>query len=89
MHRHGSIVREIWEDVYRGIEEGVGLHMQKLEVIYGGHICRRCLDRHYKVHLSHRDVKEIAGNCPCCGKESLNLVVGLKIGGRLKMLGKW
>ena len=30
--------------------------MQKLEV---SHICRRCLDRHYKVHLSHRDVREM------------------------------
>lgn len=46
------------------------MHMLKLEVIYGGHICRRCLDRHYKVHLSHRDVKEVAGTCPCCGKET-------------------
>ena len=65
------------------------MHMQKLEVIYGGHICRRCLDRHYKVHLSHRDVREKSGMCPCCGKETTNLVVGLKLGGRLKMLGKW
>ena len=32
------------------------MHMQKLD-----HICRRCLDRHYKVHLSHRDVKEKSG----------------------------
>lgn len=65
------------------------MHMQKLELVYGGHICRRCLDRHYKVHLSHRDVRETAGTCPCCGKESRNLVVGLTLSGRLKMLGKW
>ena len=28
------------------------MHMQKLEVIYGGHICRRCLDRHYNTNLN-------------------------------------
>ena len=62
--------------------------MQKLEVVYGGHLCRRCLDRHYKDHLAHRDVKETTGTCPCCGKEG-KLVCGLKLGGRIKMCGKW
>ena len=62
--------------------------MQKLEIRYGGHLCRRCLDRHYKVHLSHRDVREVEGTCPCCGKQG-RLVTGLKLGGRIKMLGKW
>ena len=62
--------------------------MQKIVVKYGGYLCRRCLDRHYKVHLSHRDVVETEGRCPCCGKEG-RLVSGLKVGGRIKMLGKW
>lgn len=62
--------------------------MQKIVVKYGGYLCRRCMDRHYKVHLSHRDVVEVEGICPCCKKEG-RLVLDLKLGGRIKMLGKW
>ncbi len=62
--------------------------MQKSIVQYGGYLCRRCFDSHYKVHLSHRDVIETEGRCPCCQKEA-KLVYGLKLGGRIKMIGKW
>ncbi|MBR2697050.1 MAG: hypothetical protein IKE76_00510 [Clostridia bacterium] len=62
--------------------------MQKNVVKYGGCLCRRCMDRHYNVHLSHRDVVEIEGVCPNCKKKG-RLVSGLKLGGRIKMLGKW
>ena len=64
------------------------MKMQGVIINYGGHLCRRCFDSRYKVHLAHRDVKEALGICPCCGKQAM-LVVDLKIGGRLKMLGKW
>ena len=62
--------------------------MQKMVVKYGGYLCRRCMDRHYHVHLSHRDVIETEGRCPCCKQEG-RLVTGLKHGGRIKMLWKW
>ena len=64
------------------------MFMQAISMKYGGNICRRCFDRHYGVHLSHRDVVEKHGTCPSCGKEG-RLVVGLKLGGRIKMMGKW
>ena len=62
--------------------------MQKVIVRYGGYLCRRCFDRHYNVHLSHRDVVEIDGRCPCCNKKG-RLVKDLNLGGRIKMLFKW
>lgn len=62
--------------------------LQKMIVEYGGHLCRRCFDKRYKVHLSHRDVIEIEGVCPNC-KRTGRLVSGLKLGGRIKMIGKW
>ena len=62
--------------------------MQQIIVKYGGYLCRRCLDRYYGVHLSHRDVIETEGRCACCKKPG-RLVSGLKLGGRIKMLGKW
>lgn len=64
------------------------MFLQKTHLEYGGHICRRCFDSRYGVHMSHRDVKEIEGTCPCCGKDG-KLVVSLKFGGRVKMMGKW
>ena len=64
------------------------MKMQKTVVEYGDFLCRRCFDRRYDVHLSHRDVKEMEGTCPCCKKQG-RLVCDLKLGGRIKMLGKW
>ena len=64
------------------------MKMQKTVVEYGNHLCRRCFDRRYKVHMSHRDVKETEGICACCKKQG-RLVIDLKLGGRFKMLGKW
>ena len=55
------------------------MKMQRTVVEYGDFLCRRCFDSRYNVHLSHRDVKEIEGTCPSCKK----------LGGRIKMLGKW
>ena len=62
--------------------------LQKTIIEYGGFLCRRCFDRRYDVHLSHRDVVETEGNCACC-KKAGRLVSGLKLGGRIKMIGKW
>jgi len=64
------------------------MKLQRTIVEFGDHLCRRCFDARYKVHLSHRDVKEVPGTCPCCGKDG-KLVVDLKLGVRLKMMGKW
>lgn len=64
------------------------MHMQKTFLKFGGSLCRRCFDRYYKVHLSHRDVRETEGVCSACGKEG-RIVTGLKLGGRIKMLWKW
>ncbi len=64
------------------------MKMQRTVVEYGDFLCRRCFDSRYNVHLSHRDVKEIEGTCPSC-KKQVRLVVDLKLGGRIKMLGKW
>ena len=64
------------------------MKMQSVMIKFGSPLCRRCFDSHFKVHLSHRDVVERIGSCPCCGKQA-KLVVDLKIGGRIKMLGKW
>jgi len=64
------------------------MKLQRTVVEYGDYLCRRCFDRRYDVHLSHRDVKEIPGHCPCCGRDG-KVVVDLKLGGRVKMLGKW
>lgn len=64
------------------------MKMQKTVVEYGDFLCRRCFDRRYNVHLSHRDVKETEGHCPCC-KRDCRLVVDLKLGGRIKLFGKW
>lgn len=64
------------------------MKMQGVIINYGGHLCRRCFDARYKVHLFHRDVWEVIGTCACCGKQAM-LVVNLKLSGRFKMLGKW
>ena len=64
------------------------MKLQRTIVEFGDHLCRRCFDARYNVHLAHRDVKEIPGHCPCCGKQA-KLVYDLKIPGRIKMMGKW
>lgn len=63
------------------------MKMQKTVIEYGGYLCRRCFDRRYDIHLSHRDVREIDGICPCCKKPG-RLVADLKLGGKIKMIGK-
>ena len=40
------------------------MFLQKTQLEFGGPICRRCFDGRYKVHMSHRDVKEAEGTCP-------------------------
>ena len=56
---------------------------------YGGPLCRRCMNRRYGVHLAHRDCIQSPSprECPCCRKVE-SAVVGLKLSGRIKMLGK-
>ena len=65
------------------------LSLRPVVLEYGGHICRRCLNRRYEVHLAHRDCRETASPlpCPCCGKAG-NVVVALRLGGRVKLLRK-
>ena len=64
------------------------LSLKPVIMEYGGNVCLRCLNRRYEVHLAHRDCREEANSeCPCCRKTG-SVVVGLKLSGRVKLLGK-
>ena len=56
---------------------------------YGGYLCRKCMDRRYGVHLACRDCIQTPDprECPCC-RNYTNLVMGLKLTGKIKMVGK-
>ncbi len=64
------------------------LTLKPVVLQYGDYICRRCLNRGYDVHLANRDCRYADPHeCPCCRKTS-NIVIGLKLSGHVKMLGK-
>lgn len=55
---------------------------------YGGYLCRRCLNRQYRVRLNPRDVRyRHMRVCPLCHSTD-HLVVGFRLTGKLKMLFK-
>lgn len=57
---------------------------------YGANICRKCINREYDVHLKSSDClyhNPFPSICSCCG-EPKNIVTGLRLTGRLKLLGK-
>ena len=64
------------------------LTLKHVIVEYGENICLRCLNRHLGVHLAHRDVVETnPRDCACC-KKTGSVVTGLKMTGRIKLIGK-
>lgn len=62
----------------------------KLKKLYGGNVCRQCINKTYKVHLLHTDCVYglmYPAKCSSCG-EMKNIVTGLRISGVLKSLTK-
>ena len=64
------------------------LSLKPIVLEYGDHLCRRCMNRRYDVHLAHRDCRETPSReCPCCRKVG-SVVTGLTLSGRIKRLKK-
>ena len=60
----------------------------KIKERYGALICRRCLNKKYKVHLIPDDcIYEYRYVCPRC-REMHNIVSDLRFSGKMKMLLK-
>lgn len=64
-------------------------NMESIHEDLGPNVCRHCIKKRYKVDLRPEDCiyAHFPGNCSCC-KEPHNLVTGLKLSGRLKLLGR-
>lgn len=55
----------------------------------GDYLCRRCLNRQYRVHMKPQDCRyKFIRICPIC-HSSDHLVVGFTLSGFLKMLPKF
>lgn len=57
---------------------------------FGRPVCRRCINRQYRVHLQPQDCQyswPYPSPCPNC-KETHHIVEGLSLRGRLKLLKK-
>ena len=57
---------------------------------FGGEICRRCINAAYRAHLTPQDCRygyPYPSRCFRCG-EVHNIVTGLRLSGRLKLLFK-
>lgn len=53
---------------------------------FGDNICRRCINRQYRVNLTHKDCRYgYQYICPRC-KSPRNIVVAFTLSGHLKML---
>ncbi len=64
--------------------------MKKIKKLYGGNICRQCINKTYKTHLVHTNCQYdqiYASLCPRCN-EMKNIVTGFKLSGFLKLLFK-
>lgn len=66
------------------------LNLSKIYALFGGGICRRCLNRVCHVNLERTDC--VYGNpypmcCPRCG-EMHNIVTDLRFTGRIKLMFK-
>jgi len=63
---------------------------QAIREKYGRNICRNCINRLCRAKLNSEDCTYDAPYpqlCPCCG-EMRHIVSGLRLSGRLKLLGK-
>ena len=62
------------------------LTTRRIKNKFGDNICRRCINRKYKVNLEPVDCRYgYHYMCPCC-KKVHNIVVGFSRSGRVKML---
>lgn len=56
---------------------------------YGYYLCRRCMNREYKVHMKPADCRyRYAKLCPLC-RSTDHVVVGFTLTGHYKMLLKY
>ena len=64
-------------------------NMVSIHESLGPNVCRRCIRRAYRVDLLPKDCvyAHFPGVCSCC-EEPHNLVTGLTLSGKLKLLGK-
>ena len=64
-------------------------NMESIHESLGPNVCRRCIRKRYNVDLQPEDCvyAHFPGECSCCGIPH-NLVVGLRLSGKLKLLGK-
>ena len=63
---------------------------RKIKKRFGGSICRQCINKTYRVHLLHTDLKYeliYPVQCPACG-EMKNIPAGFRFGGFMKLLYK-
>lgn len=63
--------------------------MEKIRNRFGNNICRKCINEVYQTDLSHRDCEYemYPSTCPRC-KKVKNIVCGLSLRGKLKLMGK-
>ena len=64
--------------------------IKKIRSLYGGNICRQCINKTYNIHLLHTDCKYgllYPSKCANCG-EMKNIVTGLHLRGYLKSMTK-
>ena len=62
----------------------------KLKKLYGGNVCRQCINKTYSIHLLHTDCVYgfmYPAKCACC-REMKNIVTGMKLSGVFKSLFK-
>ncbi|MBQ6595377.1 MAG: hypothetical protein IJH78_06975 [Clostridia bacterium] len=64
-------------------------NMQMIHEALGPNVCRRCIRKRCRVDLLPRDCvyAHFPADCSCCGKPH-NIVIALKLSGRIKLFGK-
>ena len=64
-------------------------NMESIHETLGPNVCRRCIRKCYRVNLLPEDCiyAHFPGECSCCG-EPHNLVIGLRLSGRIKLWRK-
>ena len=66
------------------------INLNPIRKRFGRDICRRCINRFCQTKLESSDClyRDLyPQRCPCCGEMS-HIVSGLRLSGRLKLLGK-
>ncbi len=63
---------------------------KKIIQIFGGNVCRKCINKKYRIHLVHTDCKyelPYPALCPNC-KEMKNIVTGFRFSAYIKSMFK-